>query len=170
MVRHGEIDDLLRKLYYDPITGYTGVDPLVVSASRLLARKVPRNVVTEWLRGEKTYFLHRPAIERGNWRNKILSKGIDYVWQSDLVEVQPLARYNNGYRYLITIIDTFSRYAWVRPLKTKSGSDVAQALEDVFRTSRRKPQKLCTDMGKEYENQEVHRLMSKHNIILYYSC
>ena len=163
-----EIDNLLRRLYYDPVTGYTGVDPLLAVAN--VEARVPRSVVTEWLAQEPTYSLHRPAIERGvkhqRNRNKILSKGIDYAWQSDLVDVQPLSRQNRGYRYLMTVVDTFSRYAWVRPLKSKSGHDVATALIDIFRNGR-KPQKLCTDMGREYENKDVEQMLQSQGIVLY---
>ena len=45
--------------------------------------------------------------------------GIDEQWAADLIEVQTLKSYNKGYRYLLTVIDVFSKYAWVRPLKER---------------------------------------------------
>ena len=48
--------------------------------------------------------------------------GLDDQWVADLIEVQPLAQYNKGIRYLLTVIDVLSKYAWVQPLKNKNGS------------------------------------------------
>jgi transposase InsO family protein len=160
-----EIDDLLKKLYYDPVTGYTGINPLIAAAAD--SKKLKRRVITEWLTKQKSYTLHRPA--RINFeRNKTLSKGIDYVWQSDLVDIQPLSKENSGFRYLLVVIDTFSRYAWVEPLKSKSGQEVVRGFREIFKSSvGRKPQKVCTDMGKEYLNKELQQFFNTNNIIHY---
>ena len=54
--------------------------------------------------------------------------GLDDQWVADLVEVQPLAKWNGGIRYLLTVEDGLSKYAWVQPLKNKTGSALVQAL------------------------------------------
>ena|SRR5437868_957499 len=155
-------EQLLESIYYDPTTGYTGVNSLLAE----LGRKVKRSVVTEWLSKQDTYTLHRPAVEKFK-RNQTLSKGIDYVWQSDLVDIQPLGRWNDGFRYLLVVIDTFSRYAWVQPLKNKTGQEVVRGLDLIIKESGRKPQKLCTDMGKEYLNKDVKQFLFNKKIIQY---
>ena len=45
-------------------------------------------------------------------------KGIDQIWSADLVDMQAFARYNKGLRFLLTVIDVFSKYAWVEGMKT----------------------------------------------------
>src|SRR5436190_5715557 len=136
-----EINSLLKKLYYDPVTGYTGVDPLVAATAVAGKKKIKRQVVTEWLAKQEPYALHKPVSEKFK-RNKTLTKGIDYIWQSDLIDIQPLARQNSGFRYMLVAIDTFSRYAWVEPLKRKTGLEVVCGFKQILKSGR-KPKKIC---------------------------
>ncbi len=66
--------------------------------------------IREFLRSEPTYSLHRPA-RRYYKRNKVTSLSIDFLWQIDLVDMQKFAKLNKGYKYLLTCIDVFSKYA-----------------------------------------------------------
>ena len=164
-----KMNELLEKTYYDPTgTGsYSGVNPLLLQVNQLLNSVVKkRQVVTEWLSGEDTYTLHRPA-RRNFARNKTLSKHIDYMWQADLVDMQSLSRKNGGIKYLLVIIDSFSRFAWVHPLKNKSGKELVEAFRHVFITSGRKPLKLCTDMGTEFTNHQVQQLLKENEVFFY---
>ena len=54
---------------------------------------------------------------------------IDEQWQADLVEMSKLARHNSGYKYLLVCIDILSKYAWIEPLKTKTGHEIKEAFE-----------------------------------------
>ena len=67
------------------------------------------------------------------------------------MEVQPLAKYNRGVRYLMTVVDALSKYAWVQPLKAKTEVAVVQAFDKILRPGRR-PNRLQTDRGKEFYN------------------
>ncbi|KAI8120097.1 hypothetical protein CVS40_8601 [Lucilia cuprina] len=59
--------------------------------------------------------LHSQA--RKNFKRRmVIMKGIDDLWQADLVEMGNYSIYNKGFKYLLTVIDTFSKYVWVRPL------------------------------------------------------
>ncbi len=71
--------------------------------------------------------LHKLA-RRNYPRRKFDIRGIDESWQGDLVEMQPYAQENKGYRYMLTVIDVFSKYAWAVPVKSKSGADVSAAM------------------------------------------
>ena len=94
--------------------------------------------------------LHTPA--RQNYRRrKFIVRGLDKTWQADLVEMQPYTRENNGYRYMLTVIDVFSKHAWAVPVKQKIGSDVTAAMEPILQQGR-KPTNLQTDRGKEFYN------------------
>ena len=61
--------------------------------------------------------------------------GIDEQWVADLIEVINIAKSNRGYRYLMTVVDVFSKYAWVQPLKIKTGKDVTTAFEKILKRS-----------------------------------
>jgi len=85
-------------------------------------------------------------------------RGIDKIWTADLIDMQAFADDNDGIKYLLTIIDVFSKYGWIVPLKQKTGIAVASALEKVFKE--RKPEKLWVDKGKEFYNKNVQKLVT----------
>src|SRR5271167_420662 len=71
---------------------------------------------------------------------------------------------NDGYRYLLTVIDLFSRYAWARPLKTKSAQDVTLAFRSVLSQDRRKPEKVQSDDGREFRNAPFQLMLTNNGI------
>ena len=108
--------------------------------------------------------LHKP--KRKNYvRRKIIVNHIDEIFAADLVEMQKFSKMNKGYRYLLTCIDIFSKYAFVIPLKDKKGITIKNALQKIF--NERKPKFLWTDNGKEFYNNQVNDLLEKNNIKLY---
>ena len=76
--------------------------------------------------------------------------------------VQNLRRYNKGYKYLMTCIDIFSKYAWVVPLKTKQGQELVKAYQTIL-ASGRKPSKLQTDQGTELLNRVFQKFLRENN-------
>ena len=109
--------------------------------------------------------LHKPA-RRNYPRRKFDVRGLDETWQGDLVEMQPYADENGGYRYLLTVIDVFSKFAWARPVKTKSGKDVTAAMKSILQEGR-KPKLYQVDKGKEFYNQHFNSLMDESKIHMY---
>jgi hypothetical protein len=90
--------------------------------------------------------------------------GLDQQWQADLVEMQPWANKNRNYRYILTVVDLLSRYAFARPLLSKTPEQVIEALRSIFATEGRKPRLLQTDQGKEFENRHVRAFLQQHGI------
>ena len=110
--------------------------------------------------------LHKPA--RKNYtRRKTLTFGIDDLWQADLVEMHELASKNKGYNYILTVIDTFSKFAFAVPVKNKTAVLVSKAFESLLKD--RQPKNLQTDQGKEFFNSVFKKLMDKHNINHYHT-
>ena len=109
--------------------------------------------------------LHKP-IRRKFKKRLVVAKNVDDIWAADLVEMQPLAKYNNGQKYILMIIDVFSKYGWAVPIKSKTGLAVADALKKVLKEGA-SPAMLWTDKGKEFYNKNVATLLHKHNIKLY---
>ena len=68
-----------------------------------------------------------------------------------LVIMDSLSKENNGYKYVLTVIDVLSKYAWVGPLKTKSGENLVKAFEKILKKGR-KPEKLHSDKETEFTN------------------
>ncbi|RWS18076.1 uncharacterized protein B4U80_10816, partial [Leptotrombidium deliense] len=115
----------------------------------------------EWLQTQNAYTLHK-QVNRKFKRTKIVASSIDEQWQADLVDMKEFEKENDGIKYLLTIIDVLSRYAWVLLLKNKSGSCVSNAMKNLFQ--KRKPVYFQTDKGKEFYNDFVKQLMNKLNI------
>nr|AUH25525.1 INT [Spodoptera frugiperda]DAC81443.1 TPA_asm: integrase [Spodoptera moth adintovirus 1] len=112
--------------------------------------------------------IHKTA-RRNFLRRSVVLKGIDDLWQADLMDMQNLRKYNKGYNYILIVIDCFSKYAWTRPLKSKNKLDVTHAFERILLDSHRKPDNLQTDMGTEFYNNAFQALMKTYKINHYSS-
>lgn len=110
--------------------------------------------------------LHKPA--RKNYpRRKVTLKGLNDLYQADLVEMQPYSNVNKGYRYIMTMINCFSKFAFAVPLIDKSGEEVARALEPIL--AKHKMKNFHTDQGTEWFNKHVKALMKKYKITHYHT-
>ena len=111
--------------------------------------------------------LHKPA--RVNYkRRKTTVKGLNDLWQADLVEMQPYAKQNKGYRYMLTVINALSRFAFAEPIKSKTAKDVTAAMAKILKKNC-PPAHLHTDEGREFFNKEFSALMKKYKINHYHT-
>lgn len=149
----------LEEIYYDPETGFTGINEL--------ARKAEINPkeVSEFLHQQDVYTLHKP-IKHKFQRRKVLVHSIDEQWQADLVDMREYSKVNEGYHYLLTVIDVFSKYAWGIPLEKKTGDELVAAFHKIFQMGR-KYKKLQTDKGTEFYNSKVKTLLKDNDIELF---
>ena len=88
--------------------------------------------------------------------------GIDDLWQMDLMEMIPYSKINKGYKYILSCIDVFSRFARAIPIKSKSASEVNEAMKRMFANGH--PENLQTDLGKEFYNSKVKALLKLNGI------
>jgi hypothetical protein len=107
--------------------------------------------------------LHRPARKNFPRRNTVL-KGMNDLYQADLVEVIPHSRINKGFKYILTVINCFTKVADAIPLSNKTGKTVSQAMEKIIKRDKNSIRHLQTDDGKEYFNQWFDALMKKYEI------
>ena len=112
-----------------------------------LDKKFTRKQIQDWMLKQDAYTLHKPV--RKNFKRRItFTTGIDDLWQADLVDLSSISKYNDGYKFLLTVIDVFSKVAWAIPLKNKSGQTLTDAFSTIFHE--RKPAHLQTDKGTEF--------------------
>ena len=81
--------------------------------------------------------------------------------------MQKYSKVNEGYRYILTVIDCFSKYAWAVPLKNKEGKTVLDAFKYIVKTSKRTPKHIWVDEGKEFYNSSMTTWINNNNIIRY---
>jgi hypothetical protein len=151
--RIGAWERRAEKIYHDPnVVGSLGG---VANLARALADK-KRKKTREWLSGQDAYTLHRQARKTFPRRPTIVS-GPGVQLQADLMDVSSHAERNDGVKFLLTVVDVFSRLAWAVPLRDKSGREVSDALRQTFAGSGYK--KLQTDKGTEFRNARVREFL-----------
>lgn len=164
-----EVDELLSRMYFDPSlpSSFGGIQRLQESA-KLNKRQLDKTEIVKFLKEQDAYTIHRD-IKRRFKRQSIIAPSIDYQWQADLVILNNLRQYNDGFNNILMCIDVFSRYAWAVPLKTKTGQEIIRAFTHIFDTSGRKPIKLNTDQGTEFVNSEFQTFLKARNIDFFVS-
>lgn len=77
--------------------------------------------------------------------------------------MQKFSKWNKGIKYLLVVIDVFSKHGWIEPLQNKKGTTLADAFDNIFKSGQ-KPQLLWTDKGTELYNTNGKQLLSRENI------
>ena len=105
--------------------------------------------------------LHKRIIKKLKKR-KIYSSFKDNIWGADFAGMQLISKFNKGIRLLLCATDSFSKYAWVIPLKDKKGVTIVNAFRKVFDDSKRKPNKIWVDKGSEFYNRSMKSWLEKN--------
>ena len=93
---------------------------------------------------------------------------IDDIWSLDILDLKDYGPENNrGYRYVLVIIDNFSKYGWTIPLKNKNAQTIKDSFENILINSKRSPNLIESDRGKEFYNNIFQDFLNKNNIKLY---
>ena len=141
--------EYLKKIYYDPKHPASFAGPQKVY--KVIKDEGKFNIgmykIRKFLHNQESYGLHKPVRRRFK-RNHVVSAGKDDLWMADLIDMVKYKDWNDGYRFIMLVIDTFSKYVWLRPLKQKSGHDVAEAFKNIFHSYGKSPKKLITDKGR----------------------
>ena len=112
--------------------------------------------------------LHKPIIKKFKKR-KVYSSFRDNIWGVDLADMQSLSKYNKGIKYLLCVIDLFSKYAQVVPLKDKKGISIVNAFKKII-SKGRKPNKIWVDQGSKFYNNSFKDFLKMNNTEMYSTC
>ena len=116
--------------------------------------------------------LHKPIIKNFK-RRKVYSSFKDNIWGVDLTDMSLTSKFNKGIKYLLCVIDLFSRYSWVIPLKNKKGDSIVEEFQKIFdssenaKHSKRKPNKTWVDHGSEVYNNKFKNFLKDNDIEMY---
>lgn len=152
-----EIDEYLSKAYYNikSPASYSSATKLwkQIRAKSDKPSKLDFRVLKKWYELQDTHVIHRQPVRRFK-RQAIVTEFTDEQWDTDLITLNDLKQYNDGFCYILACIDLFSRYVWAVCLKKKSGDEVKAAFESIFAKGR-KCKILRSDRGSEYINNTV---------------
>ncbi len=110
--------------------------------------------------------LHKPAIKTFE-RRRVISNYANEIWGADIVDFSDYNEFNNGYRYILCVIDVFSKFAWCEPLRDKTATTINKAFKDIMKFSKRKPKLLWTDKGAEFYNKVFDATLKAQDIKIY---
>ena len=138
----------LKEQYYKPSS------PLFLSGVTNIYKfyrgLLPIKDIKNFLSSIESYTLHREFKNLS--RNPSFSHFKRYQIQIDLIDISQLSKWNDGFKYLLACIDTFTRKSWVRPLKDKSAVNVLEAFKNVIQRCGKPPVTLVADKGLEMRN------------------
>ena len=153
--------EYLKDIYFTPKhpASFGGPQKLYEYVKKEDKHDIGLNRIRQWLQSQEAYSLHRP-VRRTFPTNRVLVEGIDDQWDADLMDMSSYADKNNGVKYVLLVIDIFSKYIWLRPLYSKTGREVQEAFASIKRT----PKLLRTDKGKEFTNHTIENYFKSRGI------
>ena len=154
----------MKDVYYDPSNAgsFSGPDKLYRYVRKAGKYVISKYKIRKWLQRQEPYSLQR-SLRKPAKRNRIVVTGIDDQWSADLMDMVKFKSQNDGYSYVLVVIDVFSKFLWMRSLKDKKGESVVKALQDILREGRQ-PSRIRTDKGQEFRSKEVNKLLDRYGI------
>jgi len=157
-----KIDNEIRNNYKTP--GH----PIAFSNARTIYnyynKQFPLKRIKKILQTLESYSIHKEF--RKGPRNISYARYKRYQFQIDLCFIIDLSEWNDGVKYLFTIIDSFTRYAFVEPLKDKNSLNVLRAFQKVINNLEIKPKTVICDKGNEFINKHFTNYCTQNNIKL----
>ena len=157
-------EDYLHQIYYNPShpASYEGEKAVYDAVKREKKYKISHGQIRKWLQNQDAYSLNK-AVKRNFQHGHVIVSGIDDQWDADLASFAHDADENDGYKYLLVVIDIFSRYAWIEPIKDKTAKEVVKAFNKII-SKGRKPRKLRTDAAKDFTSKGFQEYVKSKDI------
>ena len=160
---YSNIHPTMENLYYDvhDPSGFAGISALQQAVGK------PRGQVKRFLDKQPTY--RRFKTPRKPKRARVVVPSMALQFEGDLFDLSNYSRYNKGFKWILLVVDSFSRRVECEPLKSKAGTEVARGLEEIFNRLS-KSNKLApyayfaTDCGNEFFNKDVEEIYKKYNL------
>lgn len=151
-------DKLLKKIYYNPSApgSFAGVNALHNAVKKVNTNKrikITKSKVEQFLSGQDTFTLHKQP-RRFYPRRRVMVAGPLEQFQIDLVDMTRFSGENNGYNFILMVIDIFSKKAFAVGVKRKQAKEMVSALKEIFKLTK-PPLKIQSDKGQEFKAKEV---------------
>ena len=86
---------------------------------------------------------------------KVHSLFIDHIWGTDLTNMQLISKFNKRFRFLLCVINIYSKYAWAIPLKDKKGIIITNAFQNILEKLNHKPNEIWVEKGSKFYNRSM---------------
>jgi len=159
------MEELLTDLYYNPKTGFNSKDKLYRRAKEL-DDNITLKIVKEFLDRQATAQITK-QVKKQKVFNTIISPSVKNNYQMDIF-VLPNPNLNQGFKYLLTCIDVYSRFAFVEKLKSKEGIKVLEVFKKMM-SEEGNPKNLNVDEGSEFIYKPFRKYCEDNDITLWYS-
>ena len=162
--RKSTVDKTLKSIYYDvsKAGSYSSIGRLY-NVARKQIPDLKREDVREFLRHQPPYTLHRKRNLHFP-RSRVIAEGVGQEYDLDLADFSKFQSQNKHTRFLIILIDIFSRKAFVEPLTKKDTGHVVRGMEEIFKRMATLPQSIRHDKGGEFENAQFRKLLKDNDI------
>jgi len=156
--------EYLKRLYTTPTRpgSLQGVEKLLKTTLSEKKFKFNRKQLTKWLTGEEAYTVHRRP-RRTFTRIPVIVRGLKDQYDADLMDLRRISKYNKGYKYVLIMIDVFSRYVWAQPMKRKKEKNAIEVFKKIFETAPL-PLRLRTDKGGEFTGGLIKKFFREQKI------
>lgn len=147
-------ENYLEELYSDPAHPASYQGPETVYRAIQREGRFPQITyanIRQWVQNKEGFSKNR-KVSRQFERNRVIVNGIDDQWDTDLASFHSFEEDNDGFKYLLCVIDIFSRYAWVKPMKNKTAPTIVKAFEQILDESGRKPHRLRSDSAQDFKS------------------
>jgi hypothetical protein len=151
--------ELIKRYWQDPKT--TGGRDRLYARIREKNLGISRNYIMETLRTFESWKQRQPVKKRKIIK-PIITTAPNQLWQIDFLTLSGSLQWEN-FRYVLVVVDCFSKYVWAWPSKTKDAVSVAYILQELFK--KHKPIKLLSDNGGEFKNNIMKTLCAQHNVV-----
>ena len=130
--------------------------------------KLTQNQVQEYLSGEDTYTLNKEVRTKFS-KGRIVVTGLNDIWEADLADLSKFSKHNLEKKYILGVIDIFSRKLYVSTLTNKRSDTVIKGFSTILKNARGTCNSLRTDMGSEFTNVQFNNFLKSRGIGHYYS-
>ena len=154
----------LERIYFDPAhpASFKGAHKLYQVVKEEGLHDLRLSQIQAWLQKDPSYSMHKP-LRRKFQRLRVIVTGLHDQYEADLADMQKLRKRNDQVTFLLVVIDVFSRYLWVEPLRGKTNREMLGAFQRLFERAP-KPRRLRTDRGNEFTSGEMEDYFDRMNI------
>ena len=155
----------LRQIYLDPSHpgSFGSALQLYKNVKKEGRYNISHSKIKKWIQKQESYSRNK-KVTRQFKRGRVIVEGIDDQFDADLASLIDYSETNDGYKYLLVVIDIFSRYAWVQPLKDKSAVEIVKAFDKII-SEGRIPKRLRTDAAKDFTSEKFQKYVKGKGIV-----